>query len=86
MIHTHTSPNIIPVVKSRIMRLAGHVELMGGRTGTYTVWRGDQTERNHLQDLDEDGTIILKWMFTKWDGVSRNGLIWLRIGTGGGLL
>ena len=59
---------------------------MGGRIGTYRVWRGDLTERGHLQDLDVDGTIIFKWMFKKWDGMSRTGLIWLRIGTGGWLL
>jgi hypothetical protein len=86
MIHTHSSPNIILFIKSRIMRLAGHVERMGGRTGTYRVWREDLTERDHLQDLDIDGMIISKWMLKKWDGMSRTGLIWLRIGTGGGLL
>jgi hypothetical protein len=34
------------------------------------------------------GIIILKWIFKKWDGGGggRTGLIWLRIGTGGGLL
>jgi hypothetical protein len=33
-----------------------------------------------------DGRIILKWNFKKWDGRARTGLIWLRIGTRGGLL
>jgi hypothetical protein len=30
--------------------------------------------------------IILKWIFRKWDVEVWTGLIWLRIGTGGGLL
>jgi hypothetical protein len=33
-----------------------------------------------------DGRIILKWIFKKWYGVAWTGLIWLRRGTGGGLL
>jgi hypothetical protein len=37
-----------------------------------------------LKDPDVDG-IILKWIFKKWDGAAWTGLIWLRIGTGGGL-
>jgi len=60
MIHTHSSPNIIRVRESRIMGVAGHVECMGGITGTYRVWRGYPTESDHVQDLDVDGTIILK--------------------------
>jgi len=48
------------VIKSRIMRRAGHVELTGGRTGMYRVWRGDVSETDRLQNLDVDGMIILK--------------------------
>jgi len=33
-----------------------------------------------------DWKIILRWIFRKWDVVGWTGLIWLRIGKGGGHL
>jgi len=47
-------------------------------------WWGNLRERDSLEDLGVDGR-LLKWVF-KWDGEARTGLIWLRIGTGGGRL
>jgi len=44
---------------------------------------GDLRERDHLEDLVRDGTIILK-LILKWDGRSWTGLIWLMIWTGVG--
>jgi len=35
-------------------------------------------------DPGVDGRIILIWTFRKWDVGTWTGLIWLRIGTGGG--
>jgi hypothetical protein len=43
-------------------------------------WR-NLRERDDYADTYVDDRIILKWIFKKWDG-----LIWLRIGTCGGLL
>jgi hypothetical protein len=42
--------------------------------------------KKHLEDLDVDGKIILKWFFKSWLEEAWTGLLWLRIGTGGGLL
>jgi hypothetical protein len=39
-----------------------------------------------LEDPDIGKRIILKLIFEKWVGRAWAGLIWLRIGTGGGLL
>jgi len=46
----------------------------------------DPTERGHLVDSGVDGSIVLIWVFKKWDGKGWTGLIWLRIETGDGLL
>jgi len=58
-----------------------------GRGKVYTgFWWGNLRERDHLVDPGVDGRIILKWVFRKWVGGAWTGLIWLRIGTDGGLL
>jgi hypothetical protein len=49
-------------------------------------WWGNLRERDHLEDPDLDGRIVLKRIFRKWDGGAWTGLIWLRMGTGSGHL
>ena len=44
----YCSPNIIRVIKSRIMCLVGHVARMGERTGLYSVLVGKPEGKNPL--------------------------------------
>jgi hypothetical protein len=54
--------------------------------GAYRVLVGKPEGKNHLEDQGVGGRIILKLIFEKWDWKAWAGSIWLRIGTGGGLL
>jgi len=49
-------------------------------------WWAVLRERGHLEDPGLGERIILKRIFWKWEGEAWTGLIWLRIGTGGGRL
>jgi hypothetical protein len=58
---------------------------MGERRGYAGFWWGSLRERDYLEDLGVDGRIILRRIFRKWEVGAWIELIWLRIGTGGGL-
>jgi len=42
--------------------------------------------RDPFEYLGVEGRTIGKWIFKKWNRETWFGIIWLRIGTGGGLL
>jgi hypothetical protein len=87
MFNQYSSPNIIRVIKSRRLRWAGHVVRMGERRGAYRAlvgkpegWRPLGRPRRRWED-----NIKMDIREVGWGG-AQTGLIWLRIGTGGGLL
>jgi hypothetical protein len=59
---------------------------MGRREACIGFWWGNLRERDRLRDPGVDGRIILGWIFRKWDVGVWTGLVWLRMGTGGGQL
>jgi hypothetical protein len=38
---------------------------MGDEEGHAVFWWGELRKRHHLEDVGVDGTIILKWIFTR---------------------
>jgi hypothetical protein len=54
-------PSIIRIIKSR-MRWAGHVARMGKRGMRIGFWLESHMERDHTDDLDIGGRIILRWI------------------------
>ena len=79
-------PNIVRVVKSRRMRLAGHVARMGQGRGVYRVLVGKpEGKRPHRRPRCRWKTNI-KTNFQEVEWGSWTGLKWLRIATGGGRL
>ena len=55
------------------------------RQERYVQGSGGEMERDYSEDLGIDGR-ILRWVFKNCDGEAWSGLVWLRIGTGGGHL
>jgi hypothetical protein len=73
----YPSPSVILVIKSTLMRWAGHVGRMGGGEEKFIQVFSGGTRRK--------GRIILKCILKKYWRASA-GLMWLRVGTSGGLL
>ena len=71
---------------AEVLSRVGYVARMGERRRTYRVLVEKPEGKNHLEDPGVDGKIILKWIFKKLEWGAWTGLIWLRIGIGGGLL
>jgi hypothetical protein len=79
----YSSPSIIRMIKSMRMRWAGHVARTGRRGMHIGCWWVSQKERDHQEDQDVHGCIVLKWILEREDGVVWTGLICLRRGTSG---
>ena len=48
--------------------MGGAYSTYGGEEITIRILVGDLSEKDHLQDPDENGSIILKCIFTMWVG------------------
>jgi hypothetical protein len=85
----YLSPHIIRVIKSGAMRWVGHVARMGEGRSAYRILEGRPEGRRPLgrprRRWEDNIKIYLQEV--RWGGGGAwTGLIWLRIGTGGGLL
>jgi hypothetical protein len=61
----YSLPSIIRVIKSRMMKWAGHVAHMGEKRNTYEVLVGKPEGRRPLGDLNMRGKIIFKLILEK---------------------
>ena len=62
--------------------VGGAYDPYGGEDRCIGFWWGNLKERDHTEDLNVDGNIILKWILNRL-GRMWNALIWLSIGTKG---
>jgi len=70
--------NIIQVIKLR-MRWMGHVACLGDMRNAYKIFVGKPEGMNHLEDVNIDGKIILKWILknmVRRCGRNSNGLVY----------
>jgi hypothetical protein len=79
----HCSRNIIRVIKSRKMRLVGHVARMWEERYTYWVLVGTPEGKGPLEilrhKLGGGGGVLFKLIIKNYDGSAWTGFIWLRI-------
>ena len=82
----YSSPNILRVIKSRRMRWVGHVANMEKRKGLYRIFVGKPEGKRPLGRLRRRWEDNIKMDLQEVGWGEWTGLIWLRIGTGGGHL
>jgi hypothetical protein len=61
----YSSPSIIRLIRSRRMRWAGHIARMGRRGARIDDWWESQGERDHQEDQDICGWVILGWILER---------------------
>ena len=82
----YSQPNIFRVIKSKRTRCDGVFSTYEASYRCVQVLMVESEGRDHLGDPGVDGRIILRWLSKKWEKGPRTGLLWLRVGTGGGIL
>jgi hypothetical protein len=85
-LYMYASPNMIRVIKLRRMKWAGHVARMGEWKGSYRVLVGRPEGKIPLAKPKRRREDNIKIELQELEWGTWTGLIWLRIGTGGGLL
>jgi len=79
----YSLPNIVRVIKSRIMKWLGMWHVWARRGRCIGSWWGNWREGDQWGDLGIDGCIILGWISRRWDVGIWTGLGWPRIETVG---
>jgi hypothetical protein len=74
------------MIKSRRMRLEGHVARTLEKLNAYRILVGKPKGKRPLGRPRRKWGTILKWILERYDGMVWTGSIWLRIGTSGGPL
>ena len=64
----YSSPNVVPVNKSRIMRWAGHIAYMWERKGAYRVLVGKPMEKRPLRRHRRRWEDNIKMDLEEWEG------------------
>ena len=82
----YCSPNIVRVIISRKMRWAGHIARMGERRDVYGILVGKHEGKKPFERPRRRWEDNIKMDLKRVGRRTWAGLIWLRIGTGGGLL
>jgi hypothetical protein len=81
-----SSPSIIRIIKSRRMRWAGHIARMGKKRNAYRSLVGKAEGERLIGRRKRRWVDNIRMDLGEVGGVMWAGLVWLRIGTSGGLL
>jgi hypothetical protein len=82
----YSSPSIIRMEEAKDDEMGRVCSTNGAKWNAYRIFVGKPEKRDHWEDQDVSGWIILKWILDSKNGVIWTELIWLRTGIRGGLL